>query len=124
MMDLLVQVTTANKLRPSDHILQAIDMSSHAQSLVLPYKPNTPIGALDTQCIRVLAKGRSLPTQRPQVPAHQPFESTFRLQIHLPRNQFCVIRVGKLCLLEDIMKRVCEEKGLDARKFEFRHPGM
>lgn len=123
-MDLLVQVTTAYKLRPSDHIIQAIDMASQHYDRVLPYKPNTPIGALDTQCIRVLPKGRSLPAPRQIIsPGHQPFESTFRLQVHLPRNQFCVIRVGKHCLLEDIMKKVCEEKNLDPRKYEFRHPG-
>lgn len=45
------------------------------------------------------------------------------LQVHLPRNQFCVIRVGKHVLLEEIMRKVCEEKNLDPRKYEFRHPG-
>lgn len=124
MMDLLVQVTTAYKLRPSDHIIQAMDMSSGPHSDgILPYKPNTPIGALDTQNIRVLGKGRQLPMSKNIAPGHQPFESTFRLQVHLPRNQFCVIRVGKFCLLEDIMKKVCAEKNLDPRKYEFRHPG-
>lgn len=87
MMDLLVQVTTAHKLRPSEHIIQALDMTppptgSVDRERVLPYKPNTPIGALDTQCIRVLPKSTRAPAPKPPAPpGHQPFESTFRLQV-------------------------------------------
>lgn len=39
MMDLLVQVTTANKISPGGHVIQAIGDRG-----VLPYKPSTPIG--------------------------------------------------------------------------------
>jgi hypothetical protein len=39
MMDLLVQVTTANKLSPAAHVLQP-----YGESGLLPYKPSTPIG--------------------------------------------------------------------------------
>lgn len=77
-MDLLVHLTTANKLKPSDHLLQALDMSTDR---TLPYKPNTPIGALDTQRVRVIPKGSSKGLA-PRVPVgQQPFESTFRLQV-------------------------------------------
>ena len=39
MMDLLVQITTANKISPGGHVIQAIGDRG-----VLPYKPSTPIG--------------------------------------------------------------------------------
>lgn len=47
----------------------------------------------------------------------------FRLKVHLPRNQLYVTRVSRNVLLEDIMKKVCEEKILDPAKYEFKHPG-
>ncbi|KAF5283756.1 hypothetical protein FQR65_LT02650 [Abscondita terminalis] len=125
MMDLLVQITTANQLQHSGHILQALEMapSSGKTDKILPYKPNTPIGALDTQHVKVVPKNRPIPAPRHASTGHQPFESTFRLQVHLPRNQLYVIRVSQHVLLEDIMKKVCDEKNLDTRKYEFRHPG-
>ncbi|KAK4879922.1 hypothetical protein RN001_008068 [Aquatica leii] len=125
MMDLLVQITTANQLQHSGHILQALEMAptSGRTDKVLPYKPNTPIGALDTQHVKVVPKNKPIPAPRHQPVGHQPFESTFRLQVHLPRNQLYVIRVSQHVLLEDIMKKVCSEKNLDSRKYEFRHPG-
>lgn len=55
MMDLLVQVTTTNHLQLSNHTLQVLGMapSSEHNDKVLLFKPNTPIGVLDTQHIRV-----------------------------------------------------------------------
>lgn len=125
MMDLLVQITTAHHLQHSGHILQALEMapSSGHTDKILPYKPNTPIGALDTQHVKVIPKNRSIPIPKNVSVGHQPFESTFRLQVHLPRNQLYVIRVSQNVYLEDIMKKVCEEKNLDSVKYEFRHPG-
>ncbi|XP_060516859.1 uncharacterized protein LOC132696186 isoform X2 [Cylas formicarius] len=125
MMDLLVQITTNNQLQLSNYTLQALGMAPSAQhsDKILPFKPNTPIGALDTQHVRVLPKGRSLPAPKYVAPGHQPFESTFRLKVHLPRNQLYVTRVSRNVLLEDIMKKVCEEKNLDPMKYEFKHPG-
>ena len=41
MMDLLVQVSTANNLPPSGHVLQV--MNDRSQDF-LYYKPSTPIG--------------------------------------------------------------------------------
>lgn len=125
MMDLLVQIATTHHLQLSNYIIQALEMapSSERNDRILPYKPNTPIGALDTQHIRVVSKGRTLPASKSSAPGHQPFESTFRLKVHLPRNQLYVIRVSQNVLLEDIMKKVCDEKNLDTVKYEFRHPG-
>lgn len=124
-MDLLVQITNAHHLQLSSHVIQALGMapSSEYSDKVLPYKPSTPIGALDTQHIKVIPKGRSLPASKNITPGHQPFESTFRLKVHLPRNQLYVIRVSQNVFIEDIMKKVCEEKNLDTVKYECRHPG-
>ncbi|ENN78459.1 hypothetical protein D910_05358 [Dendroctonus ponderosae] len=125
MMDLLVQVTTTNHLQLSNHTLQVLGMapSSEHNDKVLLFKPNTPIGTLDTQHIRVLPKERTLPAPKYSAPGHQPFESTFRLKVHLPRNQLYVTRVSRNVLLEDIMKKVCGEKNLDPTKYDFKHPG-
>lgn len=124
MMDLLVQITTSQQLQLSGYIIQALGMapSSNHSDRILPYKPNTPIGALDTQHVRVVPKGRTLPVPKNVPPGHQPFESTFRLKVHLPRNQLYVCRVSRNVRLEEIMKKVCEEKNLDPLKYEFRHP--
>lgn len=125
MMDLLVQITTNHQLQLSGHIIQALGMapSSEYTDKILPYKPSTPIGALDTQHIKVVAKERSLPAPRNVPPGHQPFVSTFRLKVHLPRNQLFVIRVSQNVTIEDIVKKVCTEKNLDESKYECRHPG-
>ncbi|XP_074031345.1 LOW QUALITY PROTEIN: uncharacterized protein [Leptinotarsa decemlineata] len=125
MMDLLVQITTNHQLQLSNYTLQALGMapSSEHSDKILPFKPNTPIGTLDTQNIKVIPKSRTLPVPKNVPPGHQPFESTFRLKVHLPRNQLYVTRVSRNVLLEDIMKKVCEEKNLDPMKYEFKHPG-
>ncbi|GJQ69921.1 putative actin filament network formation [Trypoxylus dichotomus] len=125
MMDLLVQIVTAHHLQLSGHILEALEMapSTSISDRVLPYKPNTPIGALDTQHIRVVPKHKSIPASKNVSSGHQPFESTFRLKVHLPRNQLYVTRVSQNVYLEDIMNKVCKEKDLDPSKYEFRHPG-
>ena len=41
MMDLLIQVTTANKINPGGHVIQVINDRSDD---FLYYKPSTPIG--------------------------------------------------------------------------------
>ncbi|XP_044730916.1 uncharacterized protein LOC123293967 isoform X2 [Chrysoperla carnea] len=156
MMDLLVQVTTAHRLQPSAHIIQAIGYSSHqsGDAIILPYKPNTPIGALDTKLIKIIPKSPSKYSINnnnninninnklnnstasnvltsagignrgtlTRTTDQLPFESTFRLQVHLPRNQLYVARVSQFVTLENIMKKVCTEKNLDEKKYEFRHP--
>nr|CAI5849619.1 unnamed protein product [Callosobruchus analis] len=124
MMDLLVQITAKHQLQLSGYTLQALSMApwSDEYDKVLPYKPNTPIGTLDTQHVKVVAKSRSNTLYKKSSPGHQPFESTFRLKVFLPRNQLFVTRVHTDVLLEQIMRKVCEEKCLDPRKYEFRHP--
>ncbi|XP_015430559.1 PREDICTED: uncharacterized protein LOC107187073 isoform X2 [Dufourea novaeangliae] len=117
MMDLLVQIATAHKLTASSYTLQAIG----EHGIVLPHQPNTPIGALDALQVKLLPKqGTFVPRKTKQ--ANQPFETTFRLQVHLPRNQLYVSRVSPKMNLGDILDEVCREKNLDRSKYELRHP--
>jgi hypothetical protein len=87
MMDLLVQVTTLNKISTGGHVLQAI-----GEQGILPYKPSTPIGALDTWTIQVVPKLKgqtsTLQKKTPLKPLNQqqPFEQTFRLQVCILRS--------------------------------------
>ncbi|XP_023288910.1 protein cordon-bleu [Orussus abietinus] len=117
MMDLLVQIATAHKLAASSYTLQAVG----ERGLVLPHQPNTPIGALDALQVKLLPKqGTFVPRKARQ--ANQPFETTFRLQVHLPRNQLYVSRVSPKTNLGEILDEVCREKNLDRNKYELRHP--
>ncbi|XP_067205929.1 protein cordon-bleu isoform X9 [Linepithema humile] len=117
MMDLLVQIATAHKLTASNYTLQAIG----EHGLVLSHHPNTPIGALDALQVKLLSKqGMCVPRKVKQ--ANQPFETTFRLQVHLPRNQLYVSRVSPKMNLGEILDEVCREKNLDSSKYELRHP--
>ncbi|CAK9818252.1 Cordon-bleu protein-like 1 [Anthophora plagiata] len=117
MMDLLVQIATAHKLTASSYTLQAIG----ERGMVLPHQPNTPIGALDALQVKLLPKqGTLVPRKAKQ--ANQPFETTFRLQVHLPRNQLYVSRVSPKTNLGEILEEVCKDKDLDKNKYELRHP--
>ncbi|XP_046832086.1 E3 ubiquitin-protein ligase RBBP6 isoform X6 [Vespa crabro] len=117
MMDLLVQIATAHKLAASSYTLQAIG----ERGLVLPHQPNTPIGALDALQVKLLPKQCAFVPKKVK-PANQPFETTFRLQVHLPRNQLYVSRVSPKMNLGEILNEVCREKNLDKHKYELRHP--
>ncbi|XP_043493945.1 cordon-bleu protein-like 1 [Polistes fuscatus] len=117
MMDLLVQIATAHKLAASNYTLQAIG----ERGLVLPHQPNTPIGALDALQVKLLPKQCTFVPKKVKH-ANQPFETTFRLQVHLPRNQLYVSRVSPKMNLGEILNEVCREKNLDKHKYELRHP--
>ncbi|XP_071576609.1 uncharacterized protein [Temnothorax nylanderi] len=117
MMDLLVQIATAHKLTASNYNLQAIG----ERDLILPHHPNTPIGALDALQVKLLPKQGTCVAHKSKQ-ANQPFETTFRLQVHLPRNQLYVSRVSPKMNLGEILDKVCREKNLDRSKYELRHP--
>ncbi|XP_029163350.1 protein cordon-bleu isoform X3 [Nylanderia fulva] len=117
MMDLLVQIATAHKLSASNYTLQAIG----EHGLVLSHHPNTPIGVLDVLQVKLLPK-QSTCVPRKTKQANQPFEPTFRLQVHLPRNQLYVSRVSPKMNLGEILDEVCREKNLDKNNYELRHP--
>ncbi|KAG8239096.1 hypothetical protein J437_LFUL011704 [Ladona fulva] len=121
MMDLLVHVTTANKMSPGSHVIQAVGEKGNT----LPYKPSTPIGALDTWTIQIVSKSKANVIghkKAPLKPSNQPFEQTFRLQVNLPRNQLFVTRVSPRTPLLEVLRHVCNEKGLDPDKYELRNP--
>ncbi|CAB0042732.1 unnamed protein product [Trichogramma brassicae] len=117
MMDLLVQIATAHKLAASSYSLQAIG----ERGLVLTHQPNTPIGALDALQVKLLPKQGTFLSRKKQQ-SNQPFETTFRLQVHMPRNQLYVSRVSPKTNLGEILDEVCRAKNLDRNKYELRHP--
>lgn len=110
-----MQVTTAHRLSPGSHSLQAM-----GERGALPFKPSTPIGALDTFTVRIVQKKSGL-KKAPQIPEVLP--NTFRLQVHLPRSQLFVMRVTPQVLIRDVLKQVCKEKNLDPVKYELRNTG-
>lgn len=52
------------------------------------------------------------------------FFSFFDRQVRLPRNQLFVTRVTGRTQLADLLHTVCNEKALDPRHYELRHPGI
>lgn len=119
-MDLLVQVTTAYKISPAGYVLQP-----YGETGLLPYKPSTPIGALDTWIVHIVPKNQSLQNPSNKINLKQvipPFEQTLRFQVNLPRNQLYVTRVSGRCSMRDILHQACSEKNLDPSKYTLRHP--
>merc|ERR1711963_224243 len=122
MMDLLVQITSAHRINPGGHVIQVINDRSDD---FLYYKPSTPIGALDTNTIHIVPKNKineSVVKKAPMKILNQPFETTFRLQVRLPRNQLAVLRVSPKTAIAEVLKQVCYDKGLDIKKYDDRHP--
>ncbi|XP_023240108.1 actin cytoskeleton-regulatory complex protein PAN1-like isoform X2 [Centruroides sculpturatus] len=121
MMDLLVQATTANKINPGGHVIHMWKGKGHD---FVHYKPNTPIGSLDTNTIYIVPKSSVIdpPTKRMSKTVKQPFEQTFRLQVNLPRNQLMVLRVSPKTQLREVKQMACTEKHLDPSKYQLVHP--
>lgn len=121
MMDLLVQATTANKISPGGHV---IHIWTERGKDFIHYKPSTPIGSLDTNTIYIVPKKEIIepPVKRMPKLANQPFEPTFRLQVHLPRNQLMVLRVSRKLTMSELKSMVCNDKSLDPNKYQLVHP--
>uniref|UniRef100_A0A0K8TG05 WH2 domain-containing protein n=3 Tax=Lygus hesperus TaxID=30085 RepID=A0A0K8TG05_LYGHE len=120
MMDLLVQVTTAYKISPAGHVLQP-----YGECGLLPYKPSTPIGALDTWTVHIVPKHQALQNPASKISlkqVQQPFETTFRFQVNLPKNQLYVTRVTGRTMMREVLHQACSEKNLDPNKYTLRHP--
>ncbi|XP_046445771.1 mucin-5AC-like isoform X7 [Daphnia pulex] len=124
MLDLLIHVTAANKISPAAHLLQVTD----EEGRLLPHKPSTPIGSLNAHKVYIVAKNRLMAdrsggrsTNAKSSSASQ-FEQSFRVQVRLPRNQLFVTRVTGRTQLADLLHTVCNEKALDPRHYELRHP--
>uniref|UniRef100_T1JAJ6 WH2 domain-containing protein n=1 Tax=Strigamia maritima TaxID=126957 RepID=T1JAJ6_STRMM len=84
-------------------------------------KASTPIGSLNTSCIHLVPKRNDVPSKKMPKQA-QPFEQTFRLQVHLPRQQLVVVRVSPHARLADIFSMVCQQKELDPSRYLLQHP--
>lgn len=61
-------------------------------------------------------------TPLPVVTSNAPFEQTFRITVLLPKDQLYVARLGARVLLRKLLELVCENKQLEAQKYEFRNP--
>lgn len=133
-MDLLVQVATAHKINPSGHLIQ---VPAGERGDPLTCKPNTAIGSLDTGRLLVVPKAApgvavtDAPLLR-HVSQHagnrisklQPFESTLRVQVRLPRNQLMVVRLPLSTTLEEVRQAACLEKNLDPAGYQLVRPGI
>ncbi|EDV45618.1 nucleolar protein dao-5 [Drosophila erecta] len=61
-------------------------------------------------------------TPVPAATSNAPFEQTFRITVLLPKDQLFVARLGARVPLSKLLSLVCENKQLDADKYEFRSP--
>ncbi|XP_039960644.1 mucin-17 [Bactrocera tryoni] len=61
-------------------------------------------------------------TPLPAATSNAPFEQTFRITVLLPKDQLYVARLGARVPLSKLLELVCENKLLDASKYEFRNP--
>lgn len=62
-------------------------------------------------------------TPLPAATTNAPFEQTFRITVLLPKDQLYVTRLGARVPLSKLLELVCDNKLLDAEKYEFRNPG-
>ncbi|KAL7742937.1 hypothetical protein ACLKA6_002083 [Drosophila palustris] len=62
-------------------------------------------------------------TPLPVATSNAPFEQTFRITVLLPKDQLYVARLGARVPLSKLLSLVCDNKQLDADKYEFRNPG-
>uniref|UniRef100_A0A2L2YCA0 WH2 domain-containing protein n=1 Tax=Parasteatoda tepidariorum TaxID=114398 RepID=A0A2L2YCA0_PARTP len=123
MMDLLVQAASATKISPVGHVIHVFGDSGKGSN-TLQYKPSTPIGSLDTNTICIVPKKDvQEPTikRAPRI-ANRPFEPTFRVQVHLPRNQLTVVRVSPRVKISELRNMVCQEKGLETNRYQLVRP--
>ncbi|KAH8324973.1 hypothetical protein KR074_004020 [Drosophila pseudoananassae] len=61
-------------------------------------------------------------TPVPAATSNAPFEQTFRITVLLPKDQLFVARLGARVPLSKLLALVCDNKQLDAEKYEFRSP--
>ncbi|ALC48339.1 ptr [Drosophila busckii] len=61
-------------------------------------------------------------TPLPAATSNAPFEQTFRITVLLPKDQLYVSRLGARVPLSKLLSLVCDNKQLDADKYEFRSP--
>ena len=109
MMDLLVHLATQYRFNATNY---KIVVCEHE------FKANTPIGSLDVNQIAIVPKQTKNMTLIRQTSSIQTPFQTFRLQVHLSRNQLMVIRVTPKDNIAAIKTIICNEKNLDPNKYQ------
>ncbi|XP_054166105.1 serine-rich adhesin for platelets-like [Oppia nitens] len=110
MLDLLVNISTQYRFNAANYTICVGDRE---------FKASTPIGSLDVNQIAITPKpikNNSLKSNSPSTGI--PFQTTFRLQVNLPRNQLMVLRVTPNATIAAIKQIICSEKSLDANKYQ------
>lgn len=106
MLDLLVNIATQYRFNAANYTINAGDHE---------FKASTPIGSLDVNQISIIPKPTKTVKSGPPV---VPFQTTFRLQVNLPRNQLMVLRVTPNASIAAIKQIICSEKSLDSTKYQ------
>ena len=109
MLDLLVNISTQYRFNAANYTINA---GGHE------FKASTPIGTLDVNQISVVSKSVHKSASVKSSGSTMPFQTTFRLQVNLPRNQLMVMRVSPNATIAAIKQIICTEKALDANKYQ------
>uniref|UniRef100_A0A8D0HFE1 Cordon-bleu ubiquitin-like domain-containing protein n=1 Tax=Sphenodon punctatus TaxID=8508 RepID=A0A8D0HFE1_SPHPU len=104
-MDLLVDLCCRYHLNPAHHTLE---LQSWGSQQPLSYKPNTLMGALDTQMVFLKEKVPEGKTKRPPPPPKIP-EKTVRLVVNYLKTQKALVRVSPEVPLRSIIPAICEK---------------
>ena len=109
MLDLLVNISTQYRFNAANYTINA---GEHE------FKASTPIGSLDVNQISITSKSAKSSSMKSNAHSAVPFQTTFRLQVNLPRNQLMVMRVTPNATIAAIKQIICSEKALDANKYQ------
>ncbi|CAG2112114.1 unnamed protein product, partial [Medioppia subpectinata] len=109
MLDLLVNISTQYRFNAANYTINA---GEHE------FKASTPIGTIDVNQISIVPKPVKSNSLKSNSPSVMPFQTTFRLQVNLPRNQLMVLRVTPNATIAAIKQIICSEKALDANKYQ------
>lgn len=109
MLDLLVNISTQYRFNAANYTINA---GEHE------FKASTPIGTLDVNQISIIPKSSKSNSLKSNSPSVIPFQTTFRLQVNLPRNQLMVMRVTPNATITAVKQIICSEKALDVNKYQ------
>ncbi|XP_046569841.1 LOW QUALITY PROTEIN: uncharacterized protein LOC124278149 [Haliotis rubra] len=124
MQDLRVLLAAKSKVSPTGYILSVY---SDETGKPLDYKANQTIGSLEGRTVQLQSKHKEKEVEKRMMKKDssknlQPFETTHRFTINLPRNQKMVTRISPETNLGQLYAHVCREKHLDPKRFTFQHP--
>ncbi|XP_071108879.1 cordon-bleu protein-like 1 isoform X5 [Haliotis cracherodii] len=124
MQDLRVLLAAKSKVSPTGYILSVF---SDETGKPLDYKANQTIGSLEGRTVQLQSKSKEKEVEKRMMKKDssknlQPFETTHRFTVNLPRNQKMVTRISPETNLGQLYAHVCKEKHLDPKRFTFQHP--